>query len=112
MNRGRCKKNRGCALSLEALGISKGEQVPPPSLAPPPLFPPLSVNPIPIKPDKTNNYEALFEIKKKLFSNFISSKNFLIRPKVKLTIERYSDKFETNNESSNQDDLNFGKFLV
>lgn len=112
MNRGRGKKNRGCNFNLEALGINKGDQVPPPSLVPSPLYPPLSINPVPLKPDKTNNYHELFEIKKDLITSFTGSKNFLVRPKVKLKIERYSDKFEMASETPNQESVKHGNYFL
>lgn len=103
MSRGRGRGGRGFTFNLESIGIGKGEQLPAPSLAPPPLYPSLPVKPEPIIPGNDDKY--LHDVKQSLISSFRSSKYFVVPPKVKTTVQRYSDKFDASNTLTTSSDL-------
>ncbi|XP_053203842.1 DNA-directed RNA polymerase III subunit RPC7-like [Panonychus citri] len=106
MSRGRGRGGRGYTFNLESIGIGKGEQLPGPSLAPPPLYPNLPVKPAPIIPARGDNINYLYDVKQSMMSSFRSSKYYLVPPKVKLTVQRYSDKFDVTNNPTSSQDLN------
>src|SRR5437879_2952793 len=101
-NRGRGRGRgggSGLSFSLESMGLSRGDALPPPILQPPPNYPPLDVKCAPLRITDGDDY--LLTLKQELRSAFSSSIYYINPIKAKPKIERYSDKYESEYKCDN-----------
>uniref|UniRef100_A0A8C7VUA6 DNA-directed RNA polymerase III subunit n=1 Tax=Oncorhynchus mykiss TaxID=8022 RepID=A0A8C7VUA6_ONCMY len=84
------------SFSIEAVGIGKGENLPPSILQPTPLFPPVEHKPVPL----VMGEEAEYMLQE--FRGNMKNLPFYVRPAVSKTdVERYSDKYQNSEPSDN-----------
>ncbi|XP_054160085.1 DNA-directed RNA polymerase III subunit RPC7-like [Oppia nitens] len=87
------KRDGGLTFSLESMGLTRGEALPPPTLTPPPNYPSIAdCRPLPLHDNEIDNY--LLTLKQEFRQSMITSKYFISATKEKSQIERYSDKYE------------------
>lgn len=100
---------RGCGrgqltFNVEAVGIGKGDALPPPTLQPSPLFPPLEFRPVPLPSGEEGEY--VLALKQEL-RGAMRQLPYFIRPAVpKRDVERYSDKYQMSGPIDNAIDWN------
>jgi len=87
-------KRRGDAMtfSLESMGLSRGEVLPPPTLIPPPNYPTTDSKALPLHDNDVDNY--WLTLKQEMRQSLTTSKYYINPVKDKPKIERYSDKYE------------------
>uniref|UniRef100_A0A7N5P094 DNA-directed RNA polymerase III subunit RPC7-like n=2 Tax=Ailuropoda melanoleuca TaxID=9646 RepID=A0A7N5P094_AILME len=100
---GRGGRGRGrgghMTFSVEAVGIGRGEALPPPTLQPSPLFPPLEYKPVPLQAGEEIEYMLAL---KQEFRGAMKSLPYFIKPSApKKDIERYSDKYQMPGPAEN-----------
>lgn len=78
--------------SLESMGLSRGETLPPPTLQPPALYPSVNLKSAPLRNNEIDNY--LLTLKQEFRLSLTTSKYYIKPSKEKPNIERYSDKYE------------------
>ncbi|KAJ8005450.1 hypothetical protein DPEC_G00146770 [Dallia pectoralis] len=87
------------SFSIEAVGIRKGENLPPSILQPTPLFPPLEHKPVRLVIGEEAEYMLAL---KQEFRGAMKTLPFYVRPAVpKKDVERYSDKYQNSEPSDN-----------
>ncbi|XP_029479430.1 DNA-directed RNA polymerase III subunit RPC7-like [Oncorhynchus nerka] len=87
------------SFSMEAVGIGKGENLPPSILQPTPLFPPVEHKPVPLVMGEEAEYMLAL---KQEFRGNMKNLPFYVRPAVsKKDVERYSDKYQNSEPSDN-----------
>ncbi|XP_024249853.1 DNA-directed RNA polymerase III subunit RPC7-like isoform X2 [Oncorhynchus tshawytscha] len=87
------------SFSIEAVGIGKGENLPPSILQPTPLFPPVEHKPVPLVMGEEAEYMLAL---KQEFRGNMKNLPFYVRPAVsKKDVERYSDKYQNSEPSDN-----------
>ncbi|XP_029928722.1 DNA-directed RNA polymerase III subunit RPC7-like [Myripristis murdjan] len=92
--RGRGRGRRLMSFSVEAVGISRGESLPPSILQPTPLFPPMEQKPLPLVGGEEVEYMLAL---KQEFRGAMRSLPFFIQPDAPHTdVERYSDKYHSS----------------
>lgn len=90
--------------NMEAVGIGKGDALPPPTLQPSPLFPPLEFHPVPLPAGEEGEY--VLALKQEL-RGAMRQLPYFIRPAVpKRDVERYSDKYQMSGPIDNAIDWN------
>lgn len=80
--------------NIEAVGIGKGEALPPPTLQPSPLFPPLEYKPVPLQTGEEVEY--MLALKQELRGAMKNLPYFLKPSAPKKDVERYSDKYQSS----------------
>uniref|UniRef100_A0A8D2JAJ4 Uncharacterized protein n=1 Tax=Varanus komodoensis TaxID=61221 RepID=A0A8D2JAJ4_VARKO len=100
---GRGGRGRGrgghMTFNVEAVGIGKGEALPPPTLQPSPLFPPLEYKPVPLQAGEEVEY--MLALKQEL-RGATKTLPYFIKPSApKKDVERYSDKYQTSGPVDN-----------
>ncbi|XP_020665904.1 DNA-directed RNA polymerase III subunit RPC7-like [Pogona vitticeps] len=100
---GRGARGRGrgshMTFNVEAVGISKGEALPPPTLQPSPLFPPLEYKAIPLQTGEEVEY--MLALKQEL-RGAMKNLPYFIKPSApKKDVERYSDKYQMSGPVDN-----------
>ncbi|ELK29850.1 DNA-directed RNA polymerase III subunit RPC7-like protein [Myotis davidii] len=91
-SRGRGRGRGQLTFNMEAVGIGKGDALPPPTLQPSPLFPPLEFRPVPLPSGEEGEY--VLALKQEL-RGAMRQLPYFIRPAVpKRDVERYSDKYQ------------------
>ncbi|XP_005991706.1 DNA-directed RNA polymerase III subunit RPC7-like [Latimeria chalumnae] len=97
--RGRGRGRGQMAFNIEAMGIGKGDSLPPPTLQPPPLFPPLEYKPVPLQTGEEAEYiQAL----KQELRGAMKSLPYYVKPAApKKDVERYSDKYQISGPVDN-----------
>uniref|UniRef100_A0A8D1S4R3 RNA polymerase III subunit GL n=1 Tax=Sus scrofa TaxID=9823 RepID=A0A8D1S4R3_PIG len=89
---GRGRGRGQLTFNMEAVGIGKGDALPPPTLQPSPLFPPLEFRPVPLPSGEEGEY--VLALKQEL-RGAMRQLPYFIRPAVpKRDVERYSDKYQ------------------
>ncbi|KAL0984875.1 hypothetical protein UPYG_G00149830 [Umbra pygmaea] len=87
------------SFSVEAVGIGKGDNLPPSILQPTPLYPPLEHQPVPLVTGEEAEYMLAL---KQEFRGAMKTLPFYVRPAVpKRDVERYSDKYQNSEPSDN-----------
>ncbi|XP_026796128.3 RNA polymerase III subunit GL b isoform X1 [Pangasianodon hypophthalmus] len=90
--RGRGRGRAQLSFPVEAVGIGKGENLPPSTVQPTPLFPPLEHKPVPLQTGEEAEYMLAL---KQEFRGAMKTLPFYIRPAApKKDVERYSDKYQ------------------
>ncbi|CAG2100344.1 unnamed protein product [Medioppia subpectinata] len=103
---GKRRDGNSLTFSLESIGLSRGESLPPPTLTPPLNYPSIDAKPLPLDPhNEIDNY--LLTLKQELRQSLMTSKYYINASKEKPQIERYSDKYENiaNDSSLNDNDI-------
>ncbi|XP_055782034.1 DNA-directed RNA polymerase III subunit RPC7-like isoform X3 [Salvelinus fontinalis] len=99
LGRGRGRGKGYMSFSIEAVGIGKGENLPPTILQPTPLFPPMEHKPVPLVMGEEAEYMLAL---KQEFRGSMKTLPFYVRPAVsKKDVERYSDKYQNSEPSDN-----------
>lgn len=97
--RGRGRGRAQLSFPVEAVGIGKGENLPPSTVQPTPLFPPLEHKPVPLQTGEEAEYMLAL---KQEFRGAMKTLPFYIRPAApKKDVERYSDKYQNVEPSDN-----------
>ncbi|KAM4600554.1 DNA-directed RNA polymerase III subunit RPC7-like [Polymixia lowei] len=100
--RGRGRGRRHMTFSVEAVGIGRGESLPPSILQPTPLFPPMEHKPVALVMGEEAEY--MLALKQEL-RGAMKSLPFYIRPAApKKDVERYSDKYHSSEPADNMID--------
>ncbi|XP_069796460.1 DNA-directed RNA polymerase III subunit RPC7-like [Narcine bancroftii] len=85
--------------SVEAVGIGKGEVLPPPTLQPPPLYPALEFKAVPLQTGEEVEY--MLALKQEL-RGAMRSLPYYVKPAApKKDIDRYSDKYQSSGPTDN-----------
>ncbi|XP_062048131.1 DNA-directed RNA polymerase III subunit RPC7-like isoform X1 [Lepus europaeus] len=101
---GRGRGRGQLTFNMEAVGIGKGDALPPPTLQPSPLFPPLEFRPVPLPSGEEGEY--VLALKQEL-RGAMRQLPYFIRPAVpKRDVERYSDKYQMSGPIDNAIDWN------
>ncbi|KYO39950.1 DNA-directed RNA polymerase III subunit RPC7-like [Alligator mississippiensis] len=90
--------------NVEAVGIGKGESLPPSTLQPSPLFPPMEYRPVPLQTGEEVEY--MLALKQELRGAMKNLPYFVKPAAPKKDIERYSDKYQTSGPIDNAIDWN------
>ncbi|KAM6968404.1 DNA-directed RNA polymerase III subunit RPC7-like isoform 1-T1 [Aplochiton taeniatus] len=97
--RGRGRGRGHMSFSTEAVGIGKGENIPPSILQPTPLFPPMEHKPVPMV--MSEDVEYMLALKQE-FRGAMKTLPFYILPAApKRDVERYSDKYQNREPADN-----------
>ncbi|KAM3919301.1 DNA-directed RNA polymerase III subunit RPC7-like [Leptodactylus fuscus] len=97
--RGRGAGRGQMTFNVQAIGIGRGETLPPPTLQPPPLFPALDFKPVPLQTGEEIEY--MLALKQEL-RGAMKSLPYNIKPAApKKDVERYSDKYQTSGPVDN-----------
>uniref|UniRef100_A0A667YZR0 DNA-directed RNA polymerase III subunit n=1 Tax=Myripristis murdjan TaxID=586833 RepID=A0A667YZR0_9TELE len=108
--RGRGRGRRLMSFSVEAVGISRGESLPPSILQPTPLFPPMEQKPLPLVGGEEVEYMLAL---KQEFRGAMRSLPFFIQPDAPHTdVERYSDKYHSSEPADSSLDWKPGEAAV
>ncbi|XP_064354990.1 DNA-directed RNA polymerase III subunit RPC7-like isoform X1 [Dromaius novaehollandiae] len=94
---GRGGRGRGrgqMTFNVEAVGIAKGDALPPPTLQPSPLFPPLESRPAPLPGGEELEY--MLALKQELRGAMKNLPYFVKPGAPRRDIERYSDKYQVS----------------
>ncbi|XP_029436483.1 DNA-directed RNA polymerase III subunit RPC7-like [Rhinatrema bivittatum] len=92
--RGRGRGRGQMTFNIEAMGIGKGDALPPPTLQPSPLFPVLEYKPVPLLTGEEVEY--MLALKQEL-RGAMKSLPYYVKPAApKKDVERYSDKYQTS----------------
>ncbi|KAJ6652105.1 hypothetical protein lerEdw1_013362 [Lerista edwardsae] len=95
---GRGGRGRGrgghMTFNIEAVGIGKGEALPPPTLQPSPLFPPLEYKAVPLQTGEEVEY--MLALKQELRGAMRTLPYFIKPSAPKKDVERYSDKYQSS----------------
>lgn len=103
-------RGRGKGMSLEQLGVQKGETLPERVIGPPETYPPLEFRPVQPTQEK-NLAESYLLVVKKEYREHMQNSQFYIQPGVKrLDIERYSDRYQLLASHRGQLSLNWSRF--
>lgn len=101
---GRGRGRAHLSFPVEAVGISKGENLPPSTGQPTPLFPPLEHKPLPLQIGEEAEYMLAL---KQEFRGTMKTLPFYIRPAApKKDVERYSDKYQNNDSADKTTEWN------
>ncbi|XP_031213977.1 DNA-directed RNA polymerase III subunit RPC7-like [Mastomys coucha] len=90
--------------NMEAVGIGKGDTLPPPTLQPSPLFPPLEFHPVPLTAGEKGEY--VLALKQELHGTMRQLPYFIHPAVPKRDVERYSDKYQISGPIDNAIDWN------
>ncbi|XP_030065979.1 DNA-directed RNA polymerase III subunit RPC7-like [Microcaecilia unicolor] len=97
--RGRGRARGQMTFNVEAVGIGKGDTLPPPTLQPSPLFPVLEYKPVPLLTGEEVEY--MLALKQEL-RGAMKSLPYYVKPAApKKDVERYSDKYQTSGPIDN-----------
>ncbi|KAM3873572.1 DNA-directed RNA polymerase III subunit RPC7-like [Diretmus argenteus] len=100
--RGCGRGQRNMSFSVEAVGISRGDNLPPSILQPTPLFPPMDQKPVPLVGGEEAEYMLAL---KQEFRGAMRSLPFYIQPAAPhKDVERYSDKYHSSEPADNMID--------
>ncbi|XP_053484256.1 RNA polymerase III subunit GL b isoform X3 [Ictalurus furcatus] len=108
--RGRSRGRAQLSFPVEAVGIGKGENLPPSTVQPTPLFPPLEHKPVPLQTGEEAEYMLAL---KQEFRGAMKTLPFYIRPAApKKDVERYSDKYQNVEPSDNTIEWSPGRAVI
>ncbi|XP_071884118.1 DNA-directed RNA polymerase III subunit RPC7-like isoform X2 [Anas platyrhynchos] len=93
--RGRGRGRGQLTFNVEAVGIGKGDALPPPTLQPSPLFPPVEYRPVPLPGGEELEY--MLALKQELRGAMRNLPYFIKPGAPRRDIERYSDKYQVSN---------------
>ncbi|KAM9168905.1 DNA-directed RNA polymerase III subunit RPC7-like [Mergus octosetaceus] len=93
--RGRGRGRGQLTFNVEAVGIGKGDALPPPTLQPSPLFPPVEYRPVPLRGGEELEY--MLALKQELRGAMKNLPYFIKPGAPRRDIERYSDKYQVSN---------------
>ncbi|XP_041037736.1 RNA polymerase III subunit GL b isoform X2 [Carcharodon carcharias] len=106
MMSGRARPQAPISLNVEAIGIGKGETLPPPTLQPAPLYPSLEFKAVPLHAGEEAEY--MLALKQEL-RGAMRSLPYYVKPAApKKDIERYSDKYQSSGPTDNTIEWNPG----
>ncbi|XP_037738676.1 DNA-directed RNA polymerase III subunit RPC7-like isoform X1 [Chelonia mydas] len=104
---GRGGRGRGrsqMTFNVEAVGIGKGDSLPPSTLQPSPLFPPMEYKPVPLQTGEEVEY--MLALKQEL-RGAMKNLPYYVKPAApKKDVERYSDKYQMSGPIDNAIDWN------
>lgn len=107
--RGRGGRGRGRGMTLEQLGVQRGEVLPDSIVGPPETYPPLEFRPC--QPPQKESVEEYILCIKKEFQEHMQNSQYYIQPEVKSPdIERYSDRYQVLASHRGQLTLNWSRF--
>src|SRR5690348_13674994 len=111
MSRGGRGRGRGTgSLPLDALGYKKGDILPTPTLQPPPPYPTRAFVPLPLRRTAVDDY--LLNVKQEIATGLKLSRFYIHKAQKRKDIERYSDKYDSQNQSAASHDYSsWGKLL-
>ncbi|XP_040394821.1 LOW QUALITY PROTEIN: DNA-directed RNA polymerase III subunit RPC7-like [Cygnus olor] len=92
--RGRGRGRGQLTFNVEAVGIGKGDALPPPTLQPSPLFPPVEYRPVPLPGGEELEY--MLALKQELRGAMKNLPYFVKPGAPRRDIERYSDKYQVS----------------
>ncbi|XP_048381597.1 RNA polymerase III subunit GL b [Stegostoma tigrinum] len=96
---GRGRAPATLSFNVEAVGIGKGETLPPPTLQPAPLYPSLELKAVPLQTGEEAEY--MLALKQEL-RGAMRSLPYYVKPAApKKDIERYSDKYQSSGPTDN-----------
>lgn len=108
--RGRGGRGRGRGMTLEQLGVQKGELLPERVVGPPETYPPLEFHPVQPTQDKNLKEDYMLVVKKE-YREHMQNSQYFIQPGVKKPdIERYSDRYQLLAGHRGQLTLNWSRF--
>ncbi|KAK8743827.1 hypothetical protein OTU49_001283 [Cherax quadricarinatus] len=108
--RGRGGRGRGRGMTLEQLGVQKGEALPERVVGPPETYPPLEFRPVQPTQEK-NLAESYLLVVKKEYREHMQNSQYYIQPGVKRPdIERYSDRYQLLASHRGRLTLNWSRF--
>lgn len=84
------------SFDVQALGFGRGEALPAASLQPPPLFPPQEFKPVQLT--QNEDYEYMLALKQEFVTTLRKSPYYLKLDDKEKDIERYSDKYQLNQQ--------------
>uniref|UniRef100_A0A4W4G715 DNA-directed RNA polymerase III subunit n=1 Tax=Electrophorus electricus TaxID=8005 RepID=A0A4W4G715_ELEEL len=106
--RGRGRGRGQLSFCMEAVGIAKGDNLPPSTIQPTALFPPLEHKPVPLQTGEEAEY--MLALKQEIRGT-MKTLPFYIRPVApKKDVERYSDKYQNGEPSDNTIEWSPGRF--
>ncbi|XP_041933302.1 DNA-directed RNA polymerase III subunit RPC7-like [Alosa pseudoharengus] len=85
--------------NVDALGINKGEALPPTMNKPSPLFPPMQFQPVPLQTGEAVEY--MLALKQELRASTKNLPFHIVPAKPKKDVERYTDKYQTSEPKNN-----------
>ena len=91
-------RGKGLSFNVESLGFGRGESLPGSILEPSPKFPPLELKPVPLLSGE--QYDYLLALKQEYNTNLQESQFFIKPLEKRRDIERYSDKYQLNQQDS------------
>uniref|UniRef100_A0A8C4SZU8 DNA-directed RNA polymerase III subunit n=1 Tax=Erpetoichthys calabaricus TaxID=27687 RepID=A0A8C4SZU8_ERPCA len=97
--RGRGRGRGQLTFNIEAVGIGKGEVLPPGTFQPTPLFPPMENKPVPLQSGEEAEY--MLALKQELRGAMKSLPYFVKPAAPKKDVERYSDKYQSSEPADN-----------
>uniref|UniRef100_A0A8V5GRJ9 Uncharacterized protein n=1 Tax=Melopsittacus undulatus TaxID=13146 RepID=A0A8V5GRJ9_MELUD len=103
-SRGRGRGRGQMTFNVEAVGIGKGEALPPPTLQPSPLFPPLEHRAVPLPGGEEGEY--MLALKQELRGAMRNLPYFIKPGAPRRDIERYSDKYQISSPVDSAIDWN------
>ncbi|XP_028911485.1 DNA-directed RNA polymerase III subunit RPC7-like [Ornithorhynchus anatinus] len=96
---GRGRGRGQLTFNVEAVGIGKGDALPPSAMQPTPLYPPLELRPVPLTPGEEGEY--VLALKQEL-RGAMRQLPYFVRPAApKTDVERYSDKYQMSGPTDN-----------
>uniref|UniRef100_A0A8C8RKQ7 Uncharacterized protein n=1 Tax=Pelusios castaneus TaxID=367368 RepID=A0A8C8RKQ7_9SAUR len=96
---GRGRGRGQMTFNVEAVGIGKGDSLPPSTLQPSPLFPPMEYKPVPLQTGEEVEY--MLALKQEL-RGAMKNLPYYVKPAApKKDVERYSDKYQTSGPIEN-----------
>lgn len=93
-------RGKSVSFDVQALGFGRGEALPAANLQPPPLFPTQEFKPIPLA--QTEDYEYMLALKQEFIATLHKSPYYLKLDDKKRDIERYSDKYNLNQQDCSE----------
>ncbi|XP_033750305.1 DNA-directed RNA polymerase III subunit RPC7-like [Pecten maximus] len=93
-------RGRNVSFNVEALGFGRGEALPGPILQPPPLYPPTDFKPVPLL--QGEEFDYMLALKQEFRGVMKRSPFYLQTSTNRKDIDRYSDKYQLNNDTENK----------
>uniref|UniRef100_A0A4W4HEU2 DNA-directed RNA polymerase III subunit n=1 Tax=Electrophorus electricus TaxID=8005 RepID=A0A4W4HEU2_ELEEL len=104
---GRGRGRTQFTFNVDSLGFGRGEALPASALVPSPLFPPLQFRPVPLPTGEEVDYMLALKQELRASSKILPSH---IRPgRVKIDVDRYSDKYQSGEPKHSAVEWNPGK---
>ncbi|XP_063040885.1 RNA polymerase III subunit GL a [Engraulis encrasicolus] len=96
---GRGRGRAQLTFNVDALGIKRGESLPPSMVKPSPLFPPMQFQPVPLQTGEAEDY--MIALKQEYRASTKNLPFHIVPAKAKRDVERYTDKYQTSEPKNN-----------